>query len=205
MKKLSAAQLTSISRKQGLFDRSKWQACVDYLYLSLESEDPADSETWIGVCQLIRNFVDWSLQAAQPRGDRAVECLKHATEHTQEAELNHERNDERCIFSGRRRPLAHRAQPVTRRIQTRFSWWAHHVENGMECPHWSRSYVYEAQYSWLIKGMQALGQFSPILRGQAQQLKSCTKEEFLAHSIWEQYYVNINHILYAIWSTLTHL
>jgi hypothetical protein len=210
MKKLSASQVASISRQHGVFDESAWLGCLAYLHRLLADPDPSNTEQWTDAMTQIRMLVDWAVHETRTRfGALAQSCVSLASQRCMSAESLHELNAVPCVFSGRKRPRlyhtgdASKAECASVRVQCHFTWWAHHEQTGMECPHRSETYVYEAQYSYLIKGVSVLGHLPQLLRHESMSVPAdSTFEEFQSHPKWDALYRKINNIMYVVWATL---
>ena len=205
-RKLTVSQLNGVQAKAGLFDNKSWRKCLVYLFALLTVSDPPDPEEWTSTHQLLRNFTDWAIQTAHVRfGASAASCLKHASDQDMGVELEHQRSNEPCVFSGRTTPLKHAGVVTSLRVQCDFIWWAHHQETGLACPHWSDPFVYEAQFSFLVKGVYLVGHFSELMRhlSKSNSLPSLTQEQFLQSGVWTDAYEKLNCAMYVIWATLT--
>lgn len=205
-RKLTPAQSDSIRKQTGLFDAVLWGGCLSYLHALLSCDDPSNTEPWMTAMQLIKVFIEWALQQARLRfGPLGYECLYHASTKEMQPELEHPLHEAKCVFSGRTHldtfstPSHPEPQVIGRRVQRKFSWWAHHEQTGLESPHTSASYVYESQYSYLVLGMYTLGHLGAILKHHSRACGlQVSLAEFQSNPVWAELYVKINMILYVV-------
>jgi hypothetical protein len=212
MRKLTAAQSESVSQRKGLFTLVMWQGCVAHLHALLTDDDPSNTESFALAMLLIRTFVDWALQVAKKRfGALGYECLLLASQKEMQPELEHTMGDAPCVFSGRAAPLLYTSTsqaepaPAYLRVQRKFTWWAHHEQTGLECPHASPAFVYESRYSYLVTGMYALGHLGSLLKHQSRVHATAGLEEFQAAPIWAELHCKINEILFVVHAQLVLL
>lgn len=209
-KRLSTAQVQSVSTGKGLFTPDAWKGCLVYLHELRSNPDPINTEQWMQSLGTIKVFLEWALFQTKSRfGKLAHECLLAATQKEMTQELQHELNDVPCIFSFRRHPIlvstaSRPAEATSSRLQCSFRWWAHHEQSGMECPHTSQAYVYESHFSFLIRGMYVLGHLAAVLQDVATKDKEegVTVAAFQARPEWVEFYSKLNHILYVVWAML---
>ena len=121
-----------------------------------------------------------------------------------EDELEHPLHLVPCIFSGRKKPHQFTSpsskvpQPAAIRVQCRFVEWRHHEITGLECPHFTSCFVYEAQFGYLIKAFVLLAQLPTLLNEEASQLSELTKEEFQKHAKWNALKTRIDMVVAVI-------
>lgn len=211
MKKLTPAQSEAVSQRSGLFTPAMWQGCVAYLHALLTDDDPNSTDIFAQAMALIKMFVDWALLVAKKRfGEHAHACLLLASQKEMQPELEHTMHDAPCVFSARTTPLlyassSHAAEPpspVYLRVQRKFTWWAHHEQTGLECPHESPAFVYESRYSYLVAGMYALGHLGSLLKQQSRVHAVAGLREFQAAPVWSELHCKINEILYVVHAQL---
>lgn len=133
MKRLTVAQLNQIKQGKGLFDDATWQACLEFLHVSIDDSDPANSSVWNASMQLLQSFLHWTLTECESKfGTMAYQCLELASSQNLDDEFIHEKKDAVCIFSGRREPKEYKMKrssaqftPSTR-LHRRFYVWSYH-------------------------------------------------------------------------------
>lgn len=212
MKKLTALLSQRVESQRGLFDVDEWNSCVSYLFATRTDDDPSsDTAMWNQCMQLVRVFVDNSLQRAHSRfPELGYECLVLASNKEMTGPpVMHALNEDPCVFSGRlelpafRTPTRSTPFTVNARVQCQFHWSAHHAMTGMECPHSSSWYVFESQYTFLVLGMYMLGHLGPMLKQHAKAiLPGATAEEFQRDEMWKELYQKINSAMFVVWKQL---
>jgi hypothetical protein len=207
MKKLTPVQIDSIRSRHGLISPADWTKCVSHLHARLTDEDPAGADVWQKAMASVKRFVEWAVWTSGKKfSDEARDCLALASQHRMSAELIHEENETPCVFSQRCTPALFRSPShpspacVSVRVQCNFSWWAHHEETGLECPHTSRWFVYESMFSYLVKGVFALGHLSQMLEEQSRTMQPAGlgAEEFAQQPVWQELLDKINCILFVV-------
>jgi hypothetical protein len=212
MKRLTALLSQRVESQRGLFDLDAWNSCVSHLFATRTDDDPScDTAMWNQCMQLVRVFVDDSLQCALSRFPAlGHECLLMASSKEMKGPpVKHALNEDPCAFSGRtelpafRTPTRPEPFTVNSRVQCQFHWSAHHAMTGMECPHASSWYVFESQYTFLVLGMYMLGHLGPMLKQQAKStLPGASADEFQRSPLWEELYQRINSAMFVVWKQL---
>jgi hypothetical protein len=210
MRKLTATQISNLSKGHGLFNISIWKSALSYLFTSLADADPPNADGWNSIVLLFKSTVEWVLQAAEGKyGSAARECLKRASSESMDTEYTHAQNEKKCIFSKRLTPQVYEIDGETKttseRLHRRFFSWQHHKETGLICPHYSPYYVYESHFSHLIEAVYAIGHMPSILRALAVEINGrradddTTEEVWLDLREWRDIYSNINSMMESVW------
>jgi hypothetical protein len=206
MKKLTQAQLQSISKKHGLFSAELWVACLSYLFASQSQSDPPNSDGWNAAMQLARSFVDWVLTQAQKKYGRAAQaCLRAASSQCMEEEFLHAQNVVPCVFSHRTTPELRvckkdgKKRAFSQRLHRRFYTWKIHPETGLPCPEYTAYYVYESHFSHVLDAAHIVGRLPDILRDALAKHEAApsTSDPF-----WKQLHDKIKAAMYVLWLTL---
>ena len=212
MVRFTAAQISSVRGRTGLFSMDVWVRCGFYVFTLALHPDPEHNPEWIYAGSVVQRFLDWTLEQADARfGPAGWACLDFASRCDMSEELYHPLHVKPCVFSGRRRVQTCRQinenEPlrlVSTRVQRRFTWWAAHPQTGLFVPFKSRWFVYESIYTPLLQAIHILGRFNQhlIQLGQEISLRNngsgFSVRQLSLHSEWKNTYKKINDILFVI-------
>lgn len=195
----------------GLISCDDWNSCIQYLYATLSDEDAGCPLAWSSVLGKVRSFLDYMLvQYKKKLGPTAMTCLNLAVNKEMSMEYHHEMEQDPCIFSQRLTPCVYRSQihtpcVSTKRVHCNFTWWALDDTLGIEYPHASPYFVYEFQYSFIIKGVYVLGHLAQILKKISTQLGATNWLAFKQSSMWVEWLKKINCLCRVLFMSLSKL